>query len=919
MESKSTDQNDKILWIKGKPGAGKSTLMKMMIRQIQIREQKNNPAVLRFFFDSGSSNRMQVTARGLFRSLMCQLLQQDRRVLDRFLPLCRRKVVMHGAEWEWYTQELRDFLVNACFEERKRPLFLIVDALDECDELDLEVVTEFLRDSVRLSSSNLSSIKVCFSSRYHPVINVDRGLEIYLDKHNKRDIQLYIERWLKPNDTIPGLRRLVTEVVTRASGVFLWVVLVVKTLVKAREEGETIVRMLQIVQDLPKQLNDLILQLVKAITDDHREDALRIMQWVSFSWRALSTTELRFGLEVGRALKPKTHEQLTSSPTLVTSDSQMEKLIRSRTKGLVETKPFEGGCQNPQGGSVVHNDQVQIVQFIHGSVKEFLLHHEGFAILDKSLTESPITASHRYLATSCVDYLGYEEYPELPIFTAEADPAGSREATAEEISLYKSFPLLEYSVDSVFDHIARAFFSDSTTPSSDQIMLSMRRSFHIWRRLADRTGSRYLLEPRGFRTTFGHVAAEFNMIDWVMELIRQGLDVNAIGSRDQTMLQTAAMKGHEVLVSRLLSSGASVQIYGQGRFGNALSAAAFSNKPSIVRAILGSGANVNAGESECNEYGTALQTAAQISNTNDEIIDLLLDAGADIHIQAGRHGNALQAAASAGNKNLVKRLIAAGAEVNADGGEYGSALQAAAANGHEAILVLLLANGANPHVESGDYGSAVMVAACGGYVNIVRHLVALDLAPLIDDQQPSGASTEYSTALEQRIEQTMALGRSIKKWHVAVANDDTATMLILLKSGLDPNVRGGDQSSAWHAAAFFGNTSAMSILVAQKDIKPDMQDWQGCTPLWNAASEGYLPIVLLLLETGLVDVRIKNRGGANALWWPCYDGNVELVRILLERGVDPEERDVDGVSPAMEAREGNRTEVLQLLAEKSEM
>ena len=347
-----------------------------------------------------------------------------------------------------------------------------------------------------------------------------------------------------------------------------------------------------------------------------------------------------------------------------------------------------------------------------------------------------------------------------------------------------------------------------------------------------------------------------------------------------------------------------------------MSAAAFSNTPSIVRAILASGADVNAGESEFSEYGTALQKAAQISHTNEEIIDLLLDTGADIHIQAGRHGYALQAAASAGNKNVVKRLIAAGAEVNAEGGEYGSALQAAAAHGHEAIMVLLLDNGANPHNKSGDHGSAVMVAACGEYVNIVRHLIALDLTSMIKEQQPTGASTEYSMALEQCIEDTMALGRSVNKWHQAVANDDTTTMLSLLKSGLEVNVRGGDHSSAWHAAALLGNASAMSILVAQKNAQPDMRDWNGCTPLWYATSEGYLSIVLQLLETGLVDVHVRNQGGANALWWPCRDGNVAMVRMLLKKGVDPEEKDVDGLSPVMMARQEKRTELLQMFAER---
>ena len=79
-----SNQQSGLLCIKGKPGAGKSTLMKMMIKKIEFGEHEKGATVLRFFFNSRSNTRLEVTMQGLFRSLLCQLLQQDKNLLQGF-------------------------------------------------------------------------------------------------------------------------------------------------------------------------------------------------------------------------------------------------------------------------------------------------------------------------------------------------------------------------------------------------------------------------------------------------------------------------------------------------------------------------------------------------------------------------------------------------------------------------------------------------------------------------------------------------------------------------------------------------------------------------------------------------------------------------------------------------------------------
>ena len=64
---------------------------------------------------------------------------------------------------------------------------------------------------------------------------------------------------------------------------------------------------------------------------------------------------------------------------------------------------------------------------------------------------------------------------------------------------------------------------------------------------------------------------------------------------------------------------------------------------------------------------------------------------------------------------------------------------------------MLVAKGANPAIQGGDYGPAAMLTACGGHVGVVRHLVGLELAPLVQavkGQQLGGEVIQYSDELE---------------------------------------------------------------------------------------------------------------------------------------------------------------------------
>ena len=176
-------------------------------------------------------------------------------------------------------------------------------------------------------------------------------------------------------------------------------------------------------------------------------------------------------------------------------------------------------------------------------------------------------------------------------------------------------------------------------------MISIQTTFQSCQCLADIDLGRRCQKLRDSTETCAHAAAEFNVIEWLTVLLRQGFDINAMGGRYHTLLQASALMGHLNLVNILLENGAEAKLSG-GRYGNALSAAAFNGNPKVVSALRGHGPDVNAGGGE---YGPALHTAAQASPERGEVIKLLLDAKEDLNKHEGRHHSPLETSSFAGN------------------------------------------------------------------------------------------------------------------------------------------------------------------------------------------------------------------------------------------------------------------------------
>jgi hypothetical protein len=219
-----------FLWIKGKPGTGKSTIMKYVFEDAR-RTQGGKATIISFFFNARGETLERSTI-GMYRSLLWQILTavpESWRVFDNVLST-------DGIEWS--VARLQDLFLSIIRILGRRPLIAFIDALDECQEEEVREMVDFFVDLSVLARSVSETLHICFSSRHYPHITFGQGLEMVLEgqEGHDQDLRRYINSKLASiKDT--QIDEVKTEIFEKASGIFLWVVLVVDILRRAYDHG----------------------------------------------------------------------------------------------------------------------------------------------------------------------------------------------------------------------------------------------------------------------------------------------------------------------------------------------------------------------------------------------------------------------------------------------------------------------------------------------------------------------------------------------------------------------------------------------------------------------------------------------------------------------------------------------------------
>lgn len=225
---------------------------------------------------------------------------------------------------------------------------------------------------------------------------------------------------------------------------------------------------------------------------------------------------------------------------------------------------------------------------------------------------------------------------------------------------------------------------------------------------------------------------------------------------------------------------------------------------------------------------TALLVA--VGGGSGSIIELLANPAApnsnrvDINAGGGLYRTALYEAANRSKQNLVNLLLGAGANVNQEGGEYNTALCAACRIGDESTAKLLLSKGADISLSGGELANAL---SCAVYSESVSLIIAL-LNTLLN----TGSAVAEINAQDNH-------GRTAM--HMAARWCDWGVIEILLNEGGDLSKVDKQHRTLLHHAVLGSSPSLVTTILSKDTFLPQIhaKDVDGWTPLHWACRMSY--------------------------------------------------------------------------------
>ena len=362
------------LWIKGKPGSGKSTLMEVITRRLYCSAEQEGCLLLAFFFNAFGREPLEKSTAGMYRSLLHQLIERDDHSLKRFRAIYEGRIANARCWYDEEQNQLKEVFAQALEDlaGRGKKVTIIVDALDEIVEGSAEGVITFLHrldDSLRKLQPGT---RMCFSCRHYPIYTTSNRHEIYMEKHNHVDIVKVVSTALTERSVLRfhaleregHLATLKSELIKRACGVFLWVALITPVVVRQLNVPTPLDTIFASLDQAPTRLGEIYSDIIRnVIHQDLRTNSYKLMKWASRHEEPLWLANMVVSVHFTPAY--------TMSATDFGGSAEVQDVLEIRvgnfTGGLLEVKL---------------ESEHRAAFFIHPTVKTFLI-DEGLRLLQQ--------------------------------------------------------------------------------------------------------------------------------------------------------------------------------------------------------------------------------------------------------------------------------------------------------------------------------------------------------------------------------------------------------------------------------------------------------------------------------------------------------------------------------------------------------
>lgn len=317
-----------------------------------------------------------------------------------------------------------------------------------------------------------------------------------------------------------------------------------------------------------------------------------------------------------------------------------------------------------------------------------------------------------------------------------------------------------------------------------------------------------------------------------------------------------------------------------------------------------------------------------IDRGHREIVDYLLEHGADIHARDVDGDGALHWAAYAGRAGIAARLLDLGLPVDDLNQQQQTPLHYAAMRGHPEVVMLLLQGGADINRPShtgepaityavlrNQFDTAVVLLMQGADLEIrddygrtplllaARETGNADMARLLlkygadinavdkygDTPLTLTTWRGFADAVDVLLEYGADIPTSGKNGEFlmtfAAAKGLNRLFSILLEGGADPNIRNSYGGNLLHSAAAAGSVEIVELLLHREHLDPLERDRYGWNALHYAAYRGRTNIINYLSNAG-VDLNLRTHSGRSALNLADFMGRDQNVMLLKKLGGD---------------------------------
>ncbi len=420
-----------VYWVAGKAGSGKSTLMRMLLQnertnQLLRQWSQDDPLITASFFFWNSGSKLQMSQEGLLRSVLRQALaRRISTASEQFTRKLEAFALTLSPSESWQFKELQQ-IFRIFIEEDDQPVryFFLIDGLDEVDG-----------DASRLvylihTLGTYPNVKMCVSSRPWNVFEdgFRQQPSLMLQFLTYSDISLYVRENLTGQPAFrelawgdpEGTAALTNDIADKASGVFLWVVLAVKSLVEGLRDGDRIEDLKARLDEIPAELEALFRKMLHGMTGKHFADAARLLQIYKVSldppfnfWAGPPLMILDFAED--STIKAVAEQSLRPMPgkEWVARSMRMKRRLYSRCNGLLEVedprrrvtdnwdaKNIDRLIRRSEAGDATamatlyrygRNLGTTTVLYLHRTVKDYLETPEIWSAIESATTGRPLS------------------------------------------------------------------------------------------------------------------------------------------------------------------------------------------------------------------------------------------------------------------------------------------------------------------------------------------------------------------------------------------------------------------------------------------------------------------------------------------------------------------------------------------------